>query len=84
MDLQLSPKRFPDGKLLSIRLVDVGSSLNLPVVSQPIGVIMREEVGQVVKMVGFDGTSLGISRPPQSTDAEQSGREDLQKDAADF
>src|SRR5262249_47701337 len=74
--LETLPERLPDRELVRLRLIDVGSPLNLPIVGQPLGIALHQEARQVVNVISLDRASPGISRPCHRTDPQQTGGQD--------
>jgi hypothetical protein len=77
------PEHYQIASFLFGHLLDEGRPLDLPVVAQLLWPIVGEQRRQIVEMICFDETLLGLLRTGEGTNSQHAMTEDVQDDLSD-
>jgi hypothetical protein len=81
---QSLPEVLPPVHLIRSELTDVLRSFDIPVVVELLRCIVGEKIWQIMNVIGFDATKLGLPLPSQSADSEQPILEDGEDQLSDL
>ena len=82
--MQIVPKRLKEAGRFWVGLVQIRSSLGLPVIGQAVGVEFADQSRQIVNVVGFQRRPRGVAGPARCPSLNQSKCDDSRQNRCDF